>query len=177
MAAFARDNKAISVDNVLEHLQEAKGLENTPEACRRQRTLVFAILGWQSMLYRAAFKVCSFDELAIAQDDDQTDSGSAFDTAKVSSELADRPLFVLLKGFGHLLPARTSNAAQLANESSKTASTWLPLDPAKINAHLLTTLLRVQICWVDCLALHLDYNKSTRTQLPFFLCSRAGIKK
>lgn len=48
-------------------------------------------------------------------------------------------------------------------------ATWLPLDPAETNAHLLLTLLHVRIRWVDCLAQHLDYNKSGRI-LSLFSC-------
>jgi hypothetical protein len=48
------------------------------------------------------------------------------------------------------------------SENGKVAASWLPLDPAETNAHLLLTLLHV-IRWVDSLALHLDYNRSSRT--------------
>jgi hypothetical protein len=62
-----------------------------------------------------------------------------------------------------MLPAPSPNIAQVASENSKAAATWLAIDPAETNAYLLQTLLHVQIRWVDCLALHLDYNKSERT--------------
>lgn len=163
VAAFVQDQKGISIDDVVEHLRITERLEATPESFKAQRLLVFAILGWQSMLYRPAFNSCSADELAVRQHDDQSSSGLVFDTNKVSADLADRPLFVLLKAFGNLLPSAPSNVTQLASENSKTAATWLPLDPAETNAYHLHTLLHVRVRWVDCLALHLDYNKSSRT--------------
>lgn len=161
VATFVRDNEAVSIDDVVKHLHETQKMEDTRNTLKAQRLLVFAILGWQSMLYRPAFSTSSQDEFVVHEDSDQLNSGLVFDTNKVSADLADRPLFVILKGFGNLLPS--PNIAQVASENSKTASTWLPLNPAETNAYLLLTLLHVRIRWVDCLALHLDYNKSSRT--------------
>jgi len=158
VATFVRDNEAVSIDDVVGHLRETQKMEGTREASRAQRLLVFAILGWQSMLYRPAFNTCSQDEFAVH--DDQSNSGLVFDNNKVSADLADRPLFVISNGFGNLLPS--PNITPVASENSKTAATWLPLNPAETNAYHLS-MLHVTIRWVDCLALHLDYNKSSRT--------------
>ncbi|KAF2811120.1 uncharacterized protein BDZ99DRAFT_508447 [Mytilinidion resinicola] len=166
---FVRDTEMVTIDDVVEHLRKTQKMENTRQTFKAQRLLVFAILGWQSMLYRPAFNTCSGDELAVHEDDDESNSGLVFDTNKVSADLADRPLFVILKGFGNLLPSPPSNITQAASENSRAAATWLPLNPAEMNAHLLLTLLHVRIRWVDCLALHLDYNKSSRT-LSLFSC-------
>ncbi|KAF2273014.1 uncharacterized protein EI97DRAFT_445293 [Westerdykella ornata] len=163
VAAFIHNKQAVTIDDVVEHLRKTQVLETVPWTCNAQRLLVFAILGWQSMLYRPTFNTCSLDELAVHQYDMHSNSGLVFDAHKVSVELSDRPLFALLKGFGNLLPAPSPNTAQVASENSKAAATWLALDPAETNAYLLQTLLHVQIRWVDCLALHLDYNKSERT--------------
>ncbi|KAF2190686.1 hypothetical protein K469DRAFT_733374 [Zopfia rhizophila CBS 207.26] len=152
VATFVRDNEAVSIDDVVEHLRKTQKMEGTGETFKAQRLLVFAILGWQSMLYRPAVNTCSQDELAVHEDDDQSNSGLVFDTNKVSADLADRPFIT-----------------HVASENSKAAATWLPLDPAETNTHLLLTLLHVRIRWVDCLALHLDYNKSSRT-LSLFSC-------
>lgn len=43
------------------------------------------------------------------------------------------------------------------------ATSWTALYPSELNAHLLHTLLRVRFRWVDTLALHLDYDRSSRT--------------
>jgi hypothetical protein len=163
VAAFVHDTEAVTIDGVVEHLRKTQKLETTPESSNAERLLVFAILGWQSMLYRPAFNTCTLHELAVHEYDIHSNSGLVFDTHKVSVELSDRPLFALLKGFGNLLPAPSPNIAQFASENSNAAATWLALDPAETNAYLLQTLLHVQIRWVDCLALHLDYNKSERT--------------
>ena len=160
---YVRKNDGVSIDEIAKHLQEARIFDCTKDLHGAQRLLVFAVLGWQSMLYQAAFNVCSVQELAIHRDSRQPQSGLVFDTYRVAADLSDRPLSVLLKAFGHLLPARSSSTAQLASETRKVASTWRPLYPTETNAYLLHVLLHVNIQWVDALALHLDYDKSSRT--------------
>lgn len=160
---FANRIEGVSIDEITKYLQETGIFDTAQELLGPQRLLVFAILGWRSMLYQAAFNVCSVQELAIHQDSGQPHSGLVFDTYRVSAELSDRPLSVLLKAFGQLLPARSSQIAHLASENSKTAPVWQPLHPTETNAHLLHVLLNVRIQWVDMLALHLDYDKSSRT--------------
>jgi hypothetical protein len=162
VAIFLHINRGITIDEVVQHLRESHLLEESEELRNAHRLLVFAVLGWQSMLYRPAFDVCSLDEFAIYVDKDQTKSGLVFDNTKVFSNLADRPLFVLLKAFGNLLPCPPPKVALTASESSKDASTWIPLYPRDTNAYLLFTLLRIQIRWVDSLSLHLDYDKTSR---------------
>ena len=169
VSALVREERGLSIDEVLEHLRIVEKMESTQDTFKAQRLLVFAILGWQSMLYLPAFNICSQDQLAIHDYDDQVNSGLVFDASKVSVDLAARPLFVILKGFGNLLPSPLSDITQFASENSKVAATWLPLSPTETNAHLLTALLHVRIRWVDCLALHLDYDKSSRT-LSLFSC-------
>ncbi|CAK7200405.1 hypothetical protein SEUCBS139899_003100 [Sporothrix eucalyptigena] len=108
--------------------------------------------------------------LAIQHDTEWPDSGLVFDryTIASSADMSDRPLWVLLKCFGNLLPAHPSdlavNGADVAAiETSKAAASWAALYPDQLNAYLLSTLMRVKFRWVDTLALHLDYDKSTRT--------------
>lgn len=160
---YTQVNEEVSINEIVIHLQSIEMLDDAEELLGAQRLLIFAVLGWGSMLYQAAFNVCSLQELVIHQDSDQPQSGLVFDTYRTPADLSDRPLSVLLKAFGNILPARSSNVAQVASENSKIASSWAPLYPAETNAYLLHTLLRVHIRWVDSLALHLDYDKSSRT--------------
>ncbi|KAA8650151.1 uncharacterized protein ATNIH1004_002832 [Aspergillus tanneri] len=160
---FTQINEGVSIDEIVRHLQNIDILDNASDLLGPQRLLIFAVLGWRSMLYQAGFNVCSIQELAVHQDSSQPQSGFVFDTYKVPAELSDRPLSVLLKAFGNILPARSSTVPQVASETSKLASSWLPLYPVETNAYMLHTLLRVHIRWVDALALHLDYDKSSRT--------------
>lgn len=184
LKVFAAVNKYVcqgescGIDEIVEHLvthQLRVSHENGPDTVIHRRYLVFAILAWQSMLFLPSFDLyllngCAIDrdnQFAIHQDINQPNSGRVFDVFQMPMDLADREMAILLKGFGNLLPTRSPDLAQLASETSKEASTWLPIVPAEVNAHILSTILRVRIHWVDILALHLDYDQATRT-LSFF---------
>ena len=169
VAAFAQSDEGVSIDDVVEHLEESQNLEKADEALNAKRWLVFAILGWQSMLYLPAFNTCALDDLAVHEDDDQSRSGLVFDRNKVSANLSERPLFVLMKAFGNVIPPAPENSFQHASLKSKQAAKWIPLNPVEMNTHFLITLLGIKIRWVDSLSLHFDYNKSTRT-LSLFSC-------
>lgn len=158
-----RGTEAVCIDDITAYLRETGVFDYNDGLDGPQTLLVFAALGWRSMLYQAAFNVCSIQELAIHQDSDQPQSGLVFDTHRIPAEFSDRPLSVLLKAFGQLLPERSVNSTYRASETGSMASVWQPLHPEETNAYLLHVLLHVNIRWVDILALHLDYDKTTRT--------------
>src|SRR5205814_516114 len=79
---YIQENEGVTIDEVVEHLQITEMMDRTPESFAAQRLLVFAILGWQSMLYLPAFNTCSLHELSIHQDAGQPNSGLIFDTYK-----------------------------------------------------------------------------------------------
>ncbi|KAL1896519.1 hypothetical protein Sste5346_004553 [Sporothrix stenoceras] len=173
---------SILTEEIIDHL-ERKGVLEAPSrnvleeeddnAISAKRLLIFAIIGWQSMVYLPELNSHPPDTLAIQHDTEGPDSGLVYDryviTAPSAADMCDRPLWVLLKWFGNLLPAHPSDLAVAgaadvaAIESVKMAASWRALYPDQLNAHLLHTLLRVRFRWVDSLALHLDYDKSTRT--------------
>jgi hypothetical protein len=160
---FSMETPGFSIDELIEHLQDTHAL-GVGEDVDSLRVLMFAILGWQSMIYLPGLNVCGRNELAIHYDTSKPDSKLVFDKYKVRSELCDRPLFVLLKCFGNLLPARSQDLPESeAVVNSKAAASWTPLYPSDLNAYLLRTLLGVKFRWVDSLALHLDFDKSSRT--------------
>ncbi|CAK7212518.1 hypothetical protein SEUCBS140593_001530 [Sporothrix eucalyptigena] len=172
----------VSIDEIIDYLEETGVLlsqkQDRPgnagadkdDIKDAQRLLVFALLGWQSMVYLPELNSHPTHTLAIQHDTEWPDSGLVFDryTIASSADMSDRPLWVLLKCFGNLLPAHPSdlavNAADVAAiETSKAAASWAALYPDQLNAYLLSTLMRVKFRWVDTLALHMDYDKSTRT--------------
>ena len=77
---YSRIDEGLSIDEIVVHLQKIEILDNVEELLGAQRLLIFAALGWGSMLYQAAFNVCSLQELAIHQDSGQPQSGLVFDT-------------------------------------------------------------------------------------------------
>lgn len=166
VSEFIRQESSPSIDQVVEHLIEIYLLNPSDEGSElslQHRLLVFAILGWQSMLYLPSFGTCPPEELAILQLEDQRISGLTFETFKVASDLAERPMAIFLKAYGNLLPAQSQAWDKETNEPTEAALTWFPIDPLETNAHFLQMLLRVDVCWVDALSLHLEYDKSTRT--------------
>lgn len=184
LRVFAAVNKYVcqgescGIDEIVEHLvthQLQVFHETGPDTVIHQRYLVFSILAWQSMLFLPSFDSYPLNEyaihrdnqFAIHQDINQPKSGLVFDVFQMPMDLADREMAILLKGLGNLLPTRPPDLAKLASETSKEASAWSPIVPSEVNAHILTTILRVRIHWVDILSLHLDYDQATRT-LSFF---------
>lgn len=166
VSEFIRQDSNPSIDQVIENLIEKHLLNPSDEGSElslQHRLLVFAILGWQSMLYLPSFGTCPPEQLGILQLEDQRKSGLIFETFKVSSDFAERPMAIFLKAYGNLLPAQSQAWDKEANEPTEAPLTWFPIDPLETNAHFLQMLLRVDICWVDALSLHLEYDKSTRT--------------
>jgi hypothetical protein len=100
------------------------------------------------MVYLPAFNISPPSRLAVHQDTDNPDSGLIFDARCVSADLCDRPLSILLKVFGTLLPARARYVHLAAVESTRAAATWTTLYPVELNAYLLHTLLGVRFRWV-----------------------------
>jgi len=115
------------------------------------------------MLFLPSFQSNALHEFVIHRAPNEPNSGLLFDTYSVSLNMADRPLPILLKAFGNLLPARCRSSENVASEMAKAVYLWTSLSSSDTNAYLLHTLLRVDIRWVDTLALHLDYDKSTGT--------------
>ena len=105
-------SRSLGIDEIVEYLVEQDVFEPGMVETRitlLRRLLIFAVLGWQSMLCLPSFHNCPLDELAVHQDIDQPDSGLVIHTYKMSSDLADRPIPILLKGYGTILPSRSEN--------------------------------------------------------------------
>lgn len=162
---ITRSQDNLSIDEIQEKLIEEDIFlsdSGSSHVLVAQRHLVFAMLGWQSMLFLPAFDTRRPSSLNIHRAPGQPNSGLVFDDWSVPIGLTDRPLAILLKAFGNLLPARSSSE-NVASELSKQAFSWTSLSSLDVNAYLLHTLLRVNIQWVDTLSLHLDYDKSTKS--------------
>lgn len=163
---FVRESPSPSIDEIVQHLQEELIFESVDDGTTTnlaQRLLVFAILGWQTMLYLPSFNTCPLSQLEIHQVSGQPDSRLVYDTFRMSADLADRPMAILLKGYGNLLPARCEGLTKVASETSRVVSSWNPIKAAEMNAYFLVSFLNISIRWVDTFALHLDYDKASKT--------------
>ena len=108
---------------MIEHLREAEVFSDVQDAALpAQRILIFALLGWQSMVYMPALITSPPSKLAVHQDAECPDSGLVFDTRCVSVDLCDRSQSILLKRFGNLLPARARDAHLATVKSIRAAA-------------------------------------------------------
>ena len=156
----------LTLDEIVEGMFTEPSEKSCPDLRRqlaRQRQVVFTLLGWRTMLYQPAFNTCGPSSLAIHKAASQPDSGLVFDTYRVPIDMCNRPLSILLKCFGNLLPGRSESSTQSASETVRVAAGWTPLYPDEVNAQFLQGVMKVSFRWVDTLALHLDYDKETRT--------------
>jgi hypothetical protein len=81
------------------------------------------------MLFLPSFEDSTHRELAIREAPDVPNSSLLFDTYSVSEDLADRPLAILLKAYGNLLPACCRTSRTVVSELAKTVYSWTSLSP------------------------------------------------
>jgi len=135
------------------------------EALSRARNLVFAIIGWQTMLYKPDIGSCSRAQLAIV---DETDGyrGHAYMHLRQDQSASRKALHEFLMGFGVLLPCY--NFSALASDDDKRALiTTKTVSPESLNAHLLNSAGGIYIKWTDSPACHLEFDASSSTLYLF----------
>ncbi len=152
-----------------------------------KQQLVFALLGWQCMIYEPYFGMEYDPRFFQIDHPDEVEppmnflntggragslaspwgSGLVVDSHRVLAQnLSRRPLWAFLRAFGNLLPASSGAGPghYLGGRGSAAAeAAWKPIYPSELNVHVLQTLLRVRIRWVDAMGQHLDYDSTTRT--------------
>ena len=144
-----------SIDNLVDHLtKENMIILDGKDAQRLAKSIVFAIIGWQTMLYRPDCGSCPLSQLSI-KDELCGHRGQAHMALHQTETCCKRPLHEFLMGFGMLLPPLNFNAQELP-EHSKAFAELRTVGPNTLNALLLTTLGRLSIRWTDCLACHLE---------------------
>jgi hypothetical protein len=126
---------------------------------------VFAIIGWQTMLYRLDTRCCPPAQLAVA---DETDGyrGQAYFCLRQNQSACQRPLHDFLMGFGLLLPPRNSTALP-SQEDKKALGEIKVISAESLNAHLLGAIGGITVKWTDCLACHLELDVSSNTLYLF----------
>jgi hypothetical protein len=98
---FVRELPNPSIDEIIQRLQEElifDPVDDVATSTPAQRLLVFAVLGWQTMLYLPSFNTCPLSELEIHQPAGQPNSRLVYDIFRMSVDLADCPMAILLKG-------------------------------------------------------------------------------
>ncbi len=156
-----------TIDSLIAQLVEKKVIntDNNGGALSHARTMIFAIVGWQTMLYRPELGTCPPLELAIADELDGY-QGMARITLKQMQSMCERPLYELLMGFGLLLPRFNFHSCG-AEEDQDVFEKWKTIDSQTCNAFLLTSIGRVTIKWVDSLCCHLEFDHASNTLYLF----------
>ena len=129
------------------------------------RTLVFAMLGWQTMLYQPSFGTSPLGQFAVIDDFDGF-HGQAFLAFKQDRKNSKRRLDEFLMGFGLLVPPKNTCFSEDLEEKSAFDSITT-VDSGEFNAYVLSTIAHINIKWVDALSVHLEYNKATNTLYLF----------
>lgn len=121
-------------------------------------SLIFAIIGWQTMLYNADSGSCRPTQLAIA-DDLHGMQSSARLVFKQNQSACKRPLYETLLGFGIMLPPPNFDVHEDVNDKRAFIDTTR-IEPSSFNAHLLTSIGRIRMRWTDSIACHLELDRS-----------------
>ena len=167
IAKCAKSSANSSIDDITESLlgQGLIEVKNTKDGFLEARSLVFAVIGWQTMLYRPALGTCPPQQLAVADEQDGY-RGQAFMTLKQSQASAKRPLSEFLMGFGILLPP--SHCCISTDPEEKQAFDDLrSIGPNGFNAFLLDSIGHFRIKWVDTISCHLEFDDRTNTVFLF----------
>ncbi|KAF2791048.1 hypothetical protein K505DRAFT_377071 [Melanomma pulvis-pyrius CBS 109.77] len=156
-----------SIDSIIAHLLNEKlvTMEDDAEALNSSRNLVFAIIGWQTMLYKPDMGSCPPVQLAIV---DETDGyqGHAYIDLRQDQSTARKALHEFLMGFGVLLPCH--NFGELASDDDRKILAMIKVvSPDLLNTHLLISVGGIHIKWTDSLAFHLKFDADSNTLYLF----------
>ncbi|KAK5126511.1 hypothetical protein LTR16_003033, partial [Cryomyces antarcticus] len=152
-----------SINEIAASLPRSDMLE-TPDTDDDRRLLtcvVFALLGWQTMLYEPALGIAPPQQLAVADVLDGF-SSQALTSLKQDCSQARRSLPDFLLGFGLMLPRGNLCMSEDHDERDAFEKTAV-VGSRDLNAALLHSLARVTIKWVDVMAPHLELDKATNT--------------
>lgn len=168
ISRYITANESVSIDDIILHLVETRTLQPSTDSealALTSKHLVFAVIGWQTMLYRPNMQSCPPIQLAIANEMDGH-QGQAHMCLKQNNSACRRHMHNFLLGFGMLLPPRNFSVQQ--SPEAKTAFNDLKIaSAASFNAHLLASIGEIRIKWIDSLACHLEFDTSSNTLFLF----------
>ncbi|KAK4235371.1 hypothetical protein C8A03DRAFT_17885 [Achaetomium macrosporum] len=124
------------------------------EARQAAKDLVFAVLGWQTMLYKPEFTSHFAGKYAIV-DELHGHHGDARLALSQQVGSCNKNLSDFLLGFGMMLPPRNYCAFRDAEDQARFRQTGA-VSSGEVNAHVLTKLCGVSIHWVDSISCHFE---------------------
>ncbi|KAI1802971.1 hypothetical protein F4811DRAFT_554357 [Daldinia bambusicola] len=153
------NNAGLSIDDIVQRLSDAGSITISGDRQLKSATdLVFSIIGWKTMLYRPDTLSCPPSEICIA-DEMNGHRGGCHLRLKQFRASKSKPLPEFLLGFGLMLPPPSYNTLE-DPEEIKAFDLVKSVKPITLNAYLLTTIGGITISWTDCLACHLEFDKS-----------------
>ena len=168
-ARFLTENTSGSIDDVITHLLDNGNIHrpvtSDSSSPPTMRSLVFAIIGWQTMLYLPDIHSCPFSQLAI-ESQMALHQGLCHMSLKQGQSACKKPMNTFLLGYGVLLPPRQFSIAE-TTEEKEAFNRWTTANPESFNAHFLTVFGGINIVWVDSLPCHLEFDSDSNTLFLF----------
>jgi hypothetical protein len=127
----------------------------------RARCLVFAVVGWQTMLYQADVGSYPSGQLGIV-DEMNGYRGQGQILFQQDQSSCGRQMHQFLMGFGVLLPSSRLHF-QGSQEEERALRALKSVEPASFNAFLLHSIGRICIKWVDSVSHHMELDQTTNT--------------
>ncbi|PVH84999.1 hypothetical protein DL98DRAFT_609117 [Cadophora sp. DSE1049] len=147
VARYMTTNKAASIDDILRPLGDQGIIESkaNPESFLTSKSLVFAVIGWQTMLYQPDMHACSASQLAI-ESQMGLHQGPAHLSLKQAQSSCRKPMHEFLLGSGIFLPPRNYSIQ---------------------DAYFLSSNAGINIEWTDSLPCHLEFDPNANTLFIF----------
>ncbi len=155
-----------SIDGIVLHLKELGMIQYRNEDDRvAGHSLIFAILGWQTMLYSPSFRTCPPGQFELVKTEDGF-GGQAYTKARSDSFMVGNHVSQFLHEFGTMLPKPNMCVSDDQDEQQAFRDISI-IDPREFNAYWLSSVAGIEIQWVDELALHLEFDKARNTLYLF----------
>ena len=167
VAAMLKAHPEPTIDHIFDELILSKSLSQITDedSLDTSRGLVFAILGWQTMLFQPSLGTCPPQQLSVVDDFDGH-QGQAFMAFEQNTSEAKKRLDDFLMGFGLLIPPRNTCISEDFEERQAFDSIFT-VEPEQFSSFVLKSIAHIHIRWTDCLAVHLEYHKATNTLYLF----------
>ncbi|KAM4066811.1 hypothetical protein HRG_000832 [Hirsutella rhossiliensis] len=129
-------------------------INDNNEAAQSAKDLVFATLGWQTMLYKPDFASCSAGGYSILDEMDGFNGGARLNLNQFASS-SNRNLPDFLLGFGMMLPPRNYCSFHGADDQAlfNRAKTVISKE---LDAYILSKVCGLTFQWIDSLSCHLE---------------------
>ncbi|KAF2234364.1 hypothetical protein EV356DRAFT_501917 [Viridothelium virens] len=168
VSRFMLAEERMSIDDITVRLCEDGVLQAKHEQGTRfaPQSLVFMVIGWQTMLYQPDVRSCPPVQLAIVN---EMGFYQGYSRMCLKQDLSGcrNLLDEFLLGFGVLLPPQDFDMLPDSCKEDAPSQGIKHVSAVSFNAHLLTTIGDLAIEWVDSLSCHLEFDAGSRKVFLF----------